>query len=121
MSASFKASGFRDLDRKLAALAAALPEEKQREILHRAAEPIVAEAKRLAPVDTGLLRDSIRSEDDRDARVYGKLNAGGMATARVSPLTRPAGRRPSTSRRYSATRRTRPSPARQGRSAPAAA
>jgi len=82
VSASFEASGFRELDRKLAALAQALPEQKQREILHQAAEPIVAEAKRLAPVDTGRLQASIKSEDDRDASIYGKLNAAGMATPR---------------------------------------
>lgn len=69
--------GFRDLDRRLSRLATGVPETQQRAILHEGARLIVEEAKRLAPVDTGNLRDSIASTDDRDARVYGKLNFGG--------------------------------------------
>jgi len=74
-----KGSGFRKLDRQLSRAAMGVPEERQRAILHEGAGLIVAEAKRLAPVDTGQLRDSIAVTDDLDARVYGKLNGAGLS------------------------------------------
>jgi HK97 gp10 family phage protein len=76
MGVSVTSSGFADLDRQLAKLMGGVPQEQQREILHEGAQIIADEAKRLAPFLTGTLRDSIMVTDDRDARVYGKLNAG---------------------------------------------
>ncbi len=76
MGVSVTSNGFADLDRQLAKLMQGVPQERQREILHEGAQIIADEAKRLAPFLTGTLRDSIMVTDDRDTRVYGKLNAG---------------------------------------------
>ncbi len=76
MAVSVKNSGFADLDRQLARFMQGIPEEVQRAALHDAGQIIVAEAQRLAPYETGTLRDSIMVADDRDARIYGKLNGG---------------------------------------------
>lgn len=81
MKASFKASGFRDLDKQLAKLASGVPEERKRQHLHTSGQIIVAEAKRLAPVATGTLRDSIRMTDDKQGLLYGKLNATGRGNS----------------------------------------
>ncbi|KQN93855.1 hypothetical protein ASE95_02815 [Sphingomonas sp. Leaf231] len=70
---TFRSSGFRDLDRKLAALAKGVPEARKRAALHVGGELIAEEARRLAPFDTGLLRDSIKVADTNDARIYGTL------------------------------------------------
>lgn len=67
--------GFKHLDRALARLAQGIPEAELRAALHEGGALIADEAKRLAPFKTGLLRDSIEVTDDRDARIYGKLNA----------------------------------------------
>lgn len=76
MSYDFKSSGFDRLDRQLAAMARGIPEDKMRDALHQGGQVVVEEAKRLAPYDTGRLRDSIRVTDDREGLLYGKLNAG---------------------------------------------
>ena len=68
---TFRSSGFRDLDRKLAALEKGVPEDRKRAALHAGGELIAVEARRLAPFDTGLLRDSIMVTDMNDARIYG--------------------------------------------------
>lgn len=70
---TFRSSGFRELDRKLAALEKGVSEDRKRAALHAGAELIAEEARRLAPVDTGLLRDSIKVADTNDARIYGTL------------------------------------------------
>lgn len=79
MKHGFGASGFRDLDRQLSKLVQGVPEDKLRRALHEGGQIIAAEAKRIVPVDTGLLRDSIQVTDERDARIYGKLNGPGLS------------------------------------------
>ena len=79
MSSKFSVSGFDGLDKALAKLAGGVPESRMRALLHEGGEIIAAEARRLAPYDTGLLRDSIEVTDDRDARIYGKVNGDGMS------------------------------------------
>jgi len=79
MTASVEASGFRDLDRVLRRLAGGLPDARLRDALREGGQLIADEAQRLAPVDTGLLRDSIQVTDDLDARLYGKVNGGGFS------------------------------------------
>ncbi len=79
MSGKFSVSGFAGLDTALARLAGGVSEEKLRSLLHEGGEIIAKEARRLAPVDTGTLRDSIEVTDDRDARLYGKLNGSGIS------------------------------------------
>jgi len=74
-----KGGGSRDMHRRLSKASLGVPEEVQRAILHEGAGLIVAEAKRLVPVDTGRLRDSIQVTDDLGARVYGKLNGFGLS------------------------------------------
>jgi HK97 gp10 family phage protein len=76
---SNKVTGFRELDQQLAKLAAGVPEDRQRQALHAGGEIIAAEMRRLAPFLTGNLRDSILVADDRDARIYGKVNLPGMS------------------------------------------
>lgn len=76
MTWSCKSEGFDKLDRQMAKMANGIPQDRQRDVLHRGGQLIVEEAKRLAPEDTGRLRDSIRVTDDRDGLLYGKLNAG---------------------------------------------
>lgn len=78
-SGSFTNSGWRDLDRKLAALSRGVPADRQRAALHAGGEIIAEEARRLAPFLTGELRDSIIVADERDARIYGKLNLPAMS------------------------------------------
>jgi HK97 gp10 family phage protein len=79
VSARIKNSGFRELDRNLAMLARGFSEQKLRAALHAGGEIIAAEARRLVPVDTGTLKDSIQVTDERDARVYGKVNGAGVS------------------------------------------
>jgi HK97 gp10 family phage protein len=79
MTMSVKSAGFRELDRMLAKLQGGIPEAKLRAALHAGGELIAAEARRIVPVDTGTLRDSIAVTDDRDARIYGKVNAPGVS------------------------------------------
>ena len=75
----FASSGFDDLDRQLARLAQGLPEATVRQALHEGAALIVDEARRLVPYATGNLHDSIAVTDDRDARLYGKVNGSGFS------------------------------------------
>lgn len=77
--ASFKASGFDDLDRQFAKLLQGVPVEEQRAALHDGGQIIVAEAQRLVRYRSGLLHDSIMVTDERDARLYGKLNGSGIS------------------------------------------
>ena len=84
-NASFNSRGFRELDRALAKLAKGPTPEQERAALHAGAELVAVEARRLAPVDTGALRDSIAVTDDRDARVYGKVN-GADVSVFVGPV-----------------------------------
>jgi HK97 gp10 family phage protein len=79
MNGKFSVSGFDGLDKVLARLSGGVSEEKLRSLLHEGGEIIAQEARRLAPVDTGTLRDSIEVTDDRDARLYGKLNGPGIS------------------------------------------
>lgn len=51
--------GFDELERKLAKLATSLPEARQQKILSDAGEIVAEEARMLAPVRFGNLRDSI--------------------------------------------------------------
>ena len=76
---SCKTSGFRDADRQLAKLAAGVPMQRKREALHAGGEIIAVEMRRLAPFLTGNLRESIIVADERDARIYGKVNLPGMS------------------------------------------
>lgn len=79
MTWSCKSEGFDKLDRQMAKMASGIPQDRQRDVLHRGGQLIVDEAKRLAPVRTGALRDSIRVTDDREGLLYGKLNGTGMS------------------------------------------
>ena len=79
MSGKFSVSGFDGLDKALAKLSGGVHEGKLRALLHEGGEIIAKEARRLAPVDTGTLRDSIEVTDDRDARIYGKMNGPGIS------------------------------------------
>ena len=76
---STKTTGFRELDRQLAILAAGVPAQRQQRALHAGGEVIAVEMRRLAPFLTGNLRDSIIVADERDARIYGKVNLPGMS------------------------------------------
>lgn len=77
--ATFTCSGFGDLDRALAKLEQGPSEEQVRSALHEGAALIVTEAQRLVPYDTGTLHDSITVTDDRNARIYGKVNGSGIS------------------------------------------
>jgi HK97 gp10 family phage protein len=77
--ASFRTSGFRDLDRQLLRLSAGVSDDEKRAALHEGGEIIATEARRLAPYLTGLLQESILVVDARDARVYGKVNLPDMS------------------------------------------
>ncbi|WP_298090440.1 HK97-gp10 family putative phage morphogenesis protein [uncultured Sphingomonas sp.] len=79
MTWSCKSEGFDKLDRQMAKMASGIPQDRQRDVLHRGGQLIVDEAQRLAPVRTGALRDSIRVTDDREGLLYGKLNGTGMS------------------------------------------
>lgn len=79
MTWSCKSEGFDRLDRQLAKMSVGIPQDRQRDVLHRGGQLIVDEAKRLAPFLTGALRDSIRVTDDREGLLYGKLNGTGMS------------------------------------------
>lgn len=54
-----RTSGFADLDKALAELPKATARNVLKRTLRKAGEPIAEKARRLAPVDTGQLRDSI--------------------------------------------------------------
>lgn len=86
VSARMKTTGFRDLNRMLERLAAGISEDTIRQALHDGGEVIAAEARRLAPVDTGTLRDSIQVTDERDASLYGRPNAGDGISVYVGPV-----------------------------------
>ncbi|KQN91554.1 hypothetical protein ASE90_01745 [Sphingomonas sp. Leaf67] len=81
-----KVTGFRDLNRKLERLAKGLPASVVRQALREGAQVIADEAKRLAPVDTGALRDSIAVTDDRDGKLYGRPGVEGGVSVYVGPV-----------------------------------
>ena len=78
-------SGFRDLDRQLARMARGVPAERQMAALEAGAEVVAAEMRRLAPVDTGTLRDSITVTDGREGQIYGKVNLSDISVF-VGPI-----------------------------------
>lgn len=82
---SFKMQGWEKVQRQLGQLAKGVPQNVLRDILHEGGQLVADEARRLAPYLTGLLRDSILVVDANDARVYGKVNAGG-ASVYVGPV-----------------------------------
>ncbi len=84
-NSGFSSRGFRELDRAFARLEKGPTAEQEREALRAGGQLIVEEARRLVPVDTGTLRDSIAVTDDRDARVYGKVN-GAAVSVFVGPV-----------------------------------
>lgn len=82
----FGVKGFRDLDRALARISAAMTPEVVEAALVAGAEEIAQEARKLAPVDTGTLRDSIQVVSSREGmRLYLKSQADG-ATVYVGPV-----------------------------------
>lgn len=83
---SVKISGFRDLKRQLAQLAAGLPEPVVHQALRDGVQLIADEAQRLAPVDTGALRDSISVTDDRDGDLYGRPGVENGISVFVGPV-----------------------------------
>lgn len=85
MTTKFGASGFKEMQAALARLAAGVPEEKLRAALREGGELIAEEARRLVPIDTGQLHDSIAVVDERDMRIYGKIN-GGDVSLYVGPV-----------------------------------
>ncbi len=82
---SVKVTGFGNLNRKLQSLQAAMTDDVMRQALRDGAEVVAAEARRLAPVRSGSLRDSIEVTDDRDARLYGRIG-GGDVSVYVGPV-----------------------------------
>lgn len=111
----FGSKGFRELDRSLARLERGIPADEQRAALRAGAQVIADEARRLAPVLSGRLRDSIRvvdagavgadvaagenglavfigpvgSTDEGDV-YYARFQEEGTSTMRAHPFMRPA-------------------------------
>lgn len=54
-----EATGYRELEVKLNRLTNSVPEHLQKQVLHDAAKIVADEARRLVPIDSGNLRDSI--------------------------------------------------------------
>lgn len=78
--------GFDRLDRKLAQFSSGLSEDVVLQALKSGAQIIADEAKRLAPVDTGLLRDSIEVSDKRDHLLYARQGDKGSLSVLVGPV-----------------------------------
>lgn len=85
---SVSVSGLSDLDRALGNLSKATARNVLRRTLTKAAEPIRDEAKRLAPVKTGKLRDSIMIS----ARVKNKVGNAEYSAAMRAGLGKDAAR-----------------------------
>lgn len=83
---SKRVTGFDRLDRKLAQFSSGLGDDVVRKALRSGAQLIADEAKRLAPVDTGLLRDSIAVSDERDHRLYARQGENGTLSVFVGPI-----------------------------------
>ncbi|WCP71556.1 HK97-gp10 family putative phage morphogenesis protein [Sphingomonas hankookensis] len=77
MRLSISAKGFPELERKLARIFKAFTADTVQAALTAGAEEIAQEARRLAPVATGALRDSIQVMSSReDMQSYVKSRAG---------------------------------------------
>jgi len=81
-------SGLRELDKALGMLPKATARNVLKRALDKAAQPIVDEAKTLAPVNTGALRDSIKAS----TRVKNKVGASEYSAAMRSGLGKQAAR-----------------------------
>jgi HK97 gp10 family phage protein len=75
MRATFSVEGLRELDAALGELPKATARNVLKRVLTKAAEPIAADARNLAPVDSGQLRDSIAIS----ARVKNKAGSSEFA------------------------------------------
>lgn len=88
MSVLVAVSGLRELDRALGYLPKATARNVLVRTLNKAAQPLVDEAKRLAPVHTGNLRDSITAS----SRVKNKTGAAEYSAAMRAGLGKDAAR-----------------------------
>lgn len=88
MSMTVKVSGLAELDRALGELPKATARNVLKRTLEKAAAPIVEEAKTLAPVKTGALRDSITTS----TRVKNKVGNAEYASAMRAGLGKDAAR-----------------------------
>lgn len=86
MSVKISTSGFSALDRALAELPKATARNVLRRTLIKAGQPIAEEAQRLAPVDSGNLRDSIKVS----ARIKNKVGNAEYAAAMRAGLGKQA-------------------------------
>lgn len=88
MSVTVSVSGLMELDKALGELPKATGRNVLRRTLNKASQPIVKEAKRLAPVSTGALRDSITAS----TRVKNKVGSAEYSAAMRSGLGKDAAR-----------------------------
>lgn len=88
MSVTVSVSGLKELDEALGNLPKATARNVLVRTLKKAADPMVDEARRLAPVRTGKLRDSIMSS----ARVKNKVGSSEYAAAMKAGLGKDAAR-----------------------------
>lgn len=88
MSVTVSVSGLIELDKALGELPKATGRNVLRRTLNKAAQPIVDEAKRLVPVSTGALRDSITAS----TRVKNKTGNAEYASAMRAGLGKDAAR-----------------------------
>lgn len=86
MKASVSISGFRELEKALGQLPKATGRNVLRRTLIKAGEPIAEEARRLAPVESGDLRDSIQVS----TRVKNKVGRAEFAAAMRAGLGKQA-------------------------------
>ncbi len=82
----FRVEGLRDLDRALGELPKRTGKAVLRRVLKKAAEPVAEKARQLAPVDTGVLRESIGVS----ARLKNKVGAAEFAAAMRAGLGKAA-------------------------------
>lgn len=88
MSVMVSVSGLRELDRALGMLPKSTARNVLKRTLDKAAQPIVAEAKRQVPVKTGTLRDSITAS----TRIKNKTGSAEFASAMKAGLGKAAAR-----------------------------
>lgn len=93
MKATFKVEGFKELDEALGDLKKATARNVMRRALAKAAQPLIDEMRRLAPVRSGRLRASIRTGKitkdvaDAGAAAYRDvINGGGDSRAAMRAL-----------------------------------
>lgn len=86
MTGTVSISGFRELEKALAQLPKSIAKNVLKRTLLKAGEPIAEEARRLAPVDSGKLRDSI----EVSTRVKNKVGRSEFAAAMRSGLGKTA-------------------------------